>query len=269
MRKSLLTMAVLAAIAAPHLVFAEEAKAEEAKAPYTIAYNVGLYSQYMFRGLTQTGNGPAVQGGADWTHESGFYLGTWASNIKWLKAAQAYNTSGVEVDLYGGYRNTIPSTEIGYDIGLYQYLYTGNPVGSDGVTANTMEATIGLSYQWLSAKAWVIATKDGLGVQDAQGSYYLELNANYPILDTGIVAIAHVGRQEFEGSGAFALSTGCSSNSCLSYTDWKIGATKSWDNGVTVGGYYTDTNVNSALYTDLSGEQLGNGTFTAYVMKTF
>jgi uncharacterized protein (TIGR02001 family) len=263
MRKSLLTMAVLAAIAAPHLVFADEAKAEEAKAPYTIAYNVGLYSQYMFRGQTQTGNGPALQGGVDWTHESGFYLGTWASNIKWLKAGGYYNTSGVEVDLYGGYRNTIPSTEIGYDVGLYQYLYTGNPVGSDGVTANTTEATAGLTYKWFGAKVWVIASEDGLNTKDAQGSYYIDLNANYPIMETGITALFHIGRQEFEGN------TGGVSNNRYSYTDWKIGATKSWENGVTVGGYYTDTNANSAAWTDASGELLTNGTFTAYVMKTF
>ncbi len=51
----------------------------------TVAYNVGLYSQYIFRGLTQTDRGPAVQGGVDLTHSSGFYLGAWASNISWLR----------------------------------------------------------------------------------------------------------------------------------------------------------------------------------------
>ena len=52
---------------------------------HTITGNVGLYSQYIFRGLTQTDRDPALQGGFDYAHSSGFYAGTWASNISWLK----------------------------------------------------------------------------------------------------------------------------------------------------------------------------------------
>lgn len=88
MPKSLITTAVLGALAAPSFVFAADA------APgVTVAYNVGLYSQYIFRGLTQTDRGPAVQGGVDLTHSSGFYLGAWASNISWLRDTNnAYTT---------------------------------------------------------------------------------------------------------------------------------------------------------------------------------
>ena len=82
MRKSLITTAVLGALAVPSFVFAADA----APAPdLTVAYNIGLYSQYIFRGLTQTDRGPAVQGGVDLTHSSGFYLGAWATNISWLR----------------------------------------------------------------------------------------------------------------------------------------------------------------------------------------
>ena len=82
MRKSLITTAVLGALAAPSFVFAADA----APAPdLTVAYNVGLYSQYIFRGLTQTDRKPALQGGVDLTHSSGFYLGAWGSNISWLR----------------------------------------------------------------------------------------------------------------------------------------------------------------------------------------
>ena len=72
MRKSLITTAVLGALAAPSFLFAADAAPD-----LTVAYNVGLYSQYIFRGLTQTDRGPAVQGGVDLTHSSGFYLGDW------------------------------------------------------------------------------------------------------------------------------------------------------------------------------------------------
>jgi uncharacterized protein (TIGR02001 family) len=82
MRKSLITTAVLGALAAPSFVFAAEAAPAS---DLTVAYNVGLYSQYIFRGLTQTDRKPALQGGVDLTHSSGFYLGAWGSNISWLK----------------------------------------------------------------------------------------------------------------------------------------------------------------------------------------
>ena len=61
---------------------AAEAKPAE---PYTLTANVGIFSQYIFRGLTQTDAKPAFQGGFDFAHESGFYLGTWGSNISWLQ----------------------------------------------------------------------------------------------------------------------------------------------------------------------------------------
>lgn len=274
MRKSLLTMAVLAAIAAPHLVFAEEAKAEEAKPDFTVAYNIGLYSSYSFRGLEQTRDSAALQGGVDITHSSGFYIGAWGSNISWLTDAKQYSSAPLEIDLYGGYRNTIPNTEIGYDIGLLGYYYPGDRLVTDPVTgtstqgtsANTIEGKLGLSYSWLSGTAWYIFTKDGLGIKDSQGSYYLELNANIPvsipvpILDKGVTALVHIGRQEFEGnSGA---------NDALSYTDWRIGASKAFDSGVTVGGYFTDTNASSGLYT-VNGDYLGKGKTVLFVSKTF
>src|SRR6476469_8451621 len=55
--------------------------APEAKPDYTITGNFGIYSQYIFRGLTQTDQKPAFQGGFDYAHTNGFYLGTWGSNI--------------------------------------------------------------------------------------------------------------------------------------------------------------------------------------------
>src|SRR5262245_32365582 len=81
--------------------------------PHTVTGNIGLFSQYIFRGLTQTNGDPAIQGGLDYSHSSGFYLGTWATNISWLKenATQAngatlglYDNAKAEVDFYGGYK---------------------------------------------------------------------------------------------------------------------------------------------------------------------
>src|SRR5262245_37949565 len=76
---------------------------------HTLTGNVGLFSQYIFRGLTQTDRKPALQGGFDYSHSSGFYAGTWASNISWLRdVAPTYYSSGgsLEWDFYGGFKNT-------------------------------------------------------------------------------------------------------------------------------------------------------------------
>lgn len=262
MRKSLLSLAVLSALSIPTAVFAEEAAAPAAAAPapaYTISYNVGLYSQYVFRGLTQTDEKPALQAGVDFTHASGFYVGAWGSNISWLEDGGYYDNSSLELDVYGGFRNTIGSTGLGYDVGVLQYIYPGNKTALAAATADTTEVYGALSYQWLQAKVSYIVSDSGLGNANASGSYYAELNANYPIGATGITANAHVGRQKFDGNAL---------DSVYSYTDWKIGATKAFSNGVNVGAYYTDTNARDAGYI-YTGKNIGDGTFTAFVQKTF
>src|SRR5450830_659674 len=83
MRELLLASAVSAAFSMPLTVSAQTAPAAAPASPHTFTGNVGLVSQYVFRGLTQTNGGPAVQGGADYSHTSGFYAGTWLSNISW------------------------------------------------------------------------------------------------------------------------------------------------------------------------------------------
>ena len=260
MRKSLLSLAVLSALSIPTAVFAEEAAAPAAAAPaspHTVTYNVGLFSQYIFRGLTQTADKLALQGGVDYAHASGFYVGAWASNISWLEDAGAYNNSSLELDIYGGYANTIGATGVGYNVGVLQYIYPGDKLST--ITADTTEVYGALSYKWLQGKVSYIVSNDGLAFANATGSYYAELNANYPIGETGITVNAHAGRQKFDGA---ALSQ-------ASYTDWKIGATKAFSNGVNVGAYYTDTNASRLVWTDATNEYLGDSTFTAFVQKTF
>src|SRR5690242_19837831 len=61
---------------------------------HTLTGNIGFFSQYIFRGLTQTDRDPAAQGGFDYSHSSGFYLGTWASNISWLRDFGSYSSGG-------------------------------------------------------------------------------------------------------------------------------------------------------------------------------
>jgi uncharacterized protein (TIGR02001 family) len=253
MRNTVLLTAVLSALAISNLARAEDAPAEPTS-PHTFAYNVGLYSNYIFRGISQTNNELALQGGVDYSHSSGFYLGAWASNISWLTDAAAYKSSSMELDLYGGFASTIGDTGIGYNVGVLQYVYPGSTV-SGGTDADTTEVYGSLSYDWIAAKLSVVASSDVFGAKDGSGAWYAEINANYPIADTGITAIAHVGRQDF--NGAVGLTD---------YTDWKLGLSKAWDNGITLGGYYTDT---SEPFDVAGHDKLGDSEFTVFVSKTF
>ncbi|MEQ1603103.1 MAG: TorF family putative porin [Methylophilaceae bacterium] len=282
MRQSLLLAAVLGTFALPVTVLAADAApaeaaatpaapAAEAKSDHTFTYNIGLYSQYVFRGLTQTQENVAVQGGADYSHSSGFYAGTWASNVSWLGDTGNYDGASIEWDIYGGYRNTILDTGIGYDVGLLQYVYPGinrrNPAAIDPFTSEVYAA---LSYRWITGKVSVVANNNAFAIGNARGSWYAEGNANVPIddfgftKDTGVTLNFHVGHQEFEGSDASGVA-----NSKYSYTDWKLGATKSWSNGINVGFYYTDTDAIKANWQDLSGKFLGAEQFVGFIQKTF
>lgn len=78
--------------------------------------NIGVTSNYMWRGMTQTQDDPAIQGGLDYSHDSGVYVGTWASNSKFL------NDSGTELDLYAGYKKELKGG-MSYDVGVIKYAY--------------------------------------------------------------------------------------------------------------------------------------------------
>ena len=250
---------VASGFAAAQSTPASEPPKAEAKPPepdYTLTGNFGIYSQYIFRGLTQTDTKPAVQGGFDYANKNGLYIGTWLSNISWLSDSGACNHGcSLEWDVYGGWKYAF-NDDWGMDLGVYFYGYPGsyNP----GVTKpDTTEVYIAGSWKWISLK-YSYSVDHTFGVPN-QG-WYLDLTANYPLTEQWTL-VGHVGRQEFLGS-----QNGVS-NSVLNYTDWKLGATYSI-NGWSFGGYWTDTNTNGSVYT-IAGKNIGKSTGTAFVQKTF
>ena len=269
-----LKMALVAALALPSFhVLAEDAP--EAKSDYSVSYNIGLFSQYIFRGYTQTHGDPALQGGIDIEHSSGFYAGAWASNISWLRETEAYDSGGsLEIDLYAGYANEIGDTGISYDVGILQYLYPGD-VSPGAARANTTEVHAGLGYGWFDAKVHVVTSDDAwtwgqtrLYPDSARGSTYYDLNADIPIgellkhkwLD-GVSGIVHYGYQHFAGAD----------NNNSSYGDWKVGFNKSFaSNGIDVGYYYTGTDTrNDSWFTYYDGKIYSDPAHTFYMTKSF
>jgi uncharacterized protein (TIGR02001 family) len=236
---------------------------------HTFTGNVGLFSEYIFRGISQTGGKPAVQGGFDYAHASGFYAGTWASNISWLEDFGAYNRSSLEWDFYGGYKNTFPGSEDwNYDVGLLYYYYPGKK-NENVSSANTLEVYGAVGWKWVSLKTSYTLSDNYFGTrptgEKSQGTWYWDLSATYPFADTGWAVVGHVGGLHLRnnGSGDFDAN----------YTDWKLGASYTVPDGLVkgleVGAYYTDNNAKEPFYTDLTGYDTAKARGVVYVKKTF
>src|SRR5689334_16407536 len=118
------TFAVACAFVAGSALAQAPAPAPPPTPENALTANVGIFSEYIFRGISQTAGKPAVQGGFDYAHSSGFYLGTWGSNISWLEDFGLYTRSSLEWDFYGGYKSNFPgSDDWNYDVGTLYYYY--------------------------------------------------------------------------------------------------------------------------------------------------
>ena len=246
------------------------ASAADAPSPHTYTGNVGFYSQYIFRGLTQTDTKPALQGGFDYGHESGCYLGTWGSNISWLRDFGYYSGgASLEWDFYGGYKGTIGKSDLSYDVGLLYYWYPGT-VAAPNIKADTLELYGALSWKWLTGKLSYSLDDKTFGVNNSKGTYYLDITATYPIPNSKLTVIGHYGIQEFDGTTA-----GVSNDSFASYKDWKVGVNFSLPKDYTVGVFYTDTDMSAtqkAFYTTTAAAGsrfVGKEAFTVFLQKTF
>jgi len=247
--------------------------------PYTITGNLGLYSQYVFRGLTQTNEKAALQGGFDYAHSSGFYAGVWGSNISWISDGYAPGSSyALELDTYLGFKNAIDKTDFSYDVGFLRYNYPGSKplagfaLGTDKADTNELYGALG--WKWITAK-YSYSLGDTFGVKDARGSDYLDLSAAVPLGDSGFTLGLHVGKQRYKGTNApLWAGSGCANNGCLDYTDYKVGLTKDLA-GFTWGLAFTSTNAKAlsptgvAIYQNIFGKNVGRSEAILSVAKTF
>jgi uncharacterized protein (TIGR02001 family) len=278
-KKGLLGMAALAMTAISGAAWADDAPAAAAPAapasPHTFAGNIGWFSQYIFRGLTQTDEKPAVQGGFDYSYNFGpatGYLGTWGSNISWLVDSAQYSSSGLENDWYGGVRGNFGATDFNYDVGFLYYYYPGT-VLPGGQRGDTDEIYGLVGWKWLTAKLSYSIGDSIFAVRDSRGTYYLDISANYPVGDSGVTLVAHYGDQKYKGTDPRTAASG-SNDSLFSYADWKVGANYDASKltavlaNVTVGAFYSDTNAKASGYTNLEGKNIGKSQVVLFVQKT-
>ena len=146
--------------------------------------NIGAASNYIWRGVSQTGDQSAISGGLDYSNESGFYLGTWTSNVSWTPV------DGYELDVYAGYGGEAGT--VSYDLGYIAYLY---PVGDHESDFSEVYAnlgmgglTLGLSYQ---VDAEASGATDPMYISAA---YDVELSEDYGLSLYG-------GDYDFDGAG--------------------------------------------------------------------
>lgn len=257
--KKLIAAAGFAALVAavPSVGMAQDKK--EAS-PHTFTGNLNLVSEYRYRGISQTNNKPAVQGGFDYSHASGVYVGTWASNVSWLSDGGGGTVSNsLEWDIYGGYKGAVG--DFGYDVGLLYYYYPGKyPAGFN--SPDTLEAYIAGTYKTVTLK-YSHSLTDLFGFIDSKGSGYLDLSATYD-LGNGFGLVGHYGYQ-------MVPSTNGRSRSDCSYGDWKIGVTTEVV-GMTVGLSYIGTDAKGdagQCYRNAFNRDLGKGNVVLSVGKTF
>ena len=111
-----------------------------------LSANAGIFSNYIWRGVTQTGDEAAGQGGIDWGNDSGLYAGTWVSTLG--------GGNGYEMDLYAGFSGEAGS--FGYDLGVITYQYPVSPEinFTEAYVSGTMSiVTIGVNYTVDAASA--------------------------------------------------------------------------------------------------------------------
>lgn len=222
--------------------------AADPPAPAT-TFNVGVASDYRYRGISQSRLQPALQGGADYSNPNGLYLGTWASTISWIKDAGTMNkvdagSTGFEWDFYGGYKGEI-AKDFSYDVGGLYYLYAGNNYAKvpGGVNANTFELYGALTYGQFTAK-YSHGLTNLFGNANSKGSGYLDLSANFD-LGTGLSLTPHFGRQTV------------SHLRMASYSDYSLTLGKDFGNGVSVSAALAGTDADKGFYVTPAGKFTG------------
>lgn len=189
MKKTLLAV-TMAALALP-------VASQAAESGLGITGNFGFTSNYKYRGISQSADKVAAQGGFDVSHGSGLYLGTWTSNVAdWAN----FNGNGQEIDVYGGFKTELAG--VGFDVGALQYYYPGSAINTPAGAIkkpDTLEYYVGLSYGPIAYK--FSQTSDlFFGAPGSKNSTYQNINAKFPLSEK-VSLSASYGEQKVKGTG--------------------------------------------------------------------
>jgi len=232
-------------LAASALISAPAMAWESADGQHSTSASVAMSSDYMWRGYSQTDNEPAISGSFDYGHASGFYAGTWASNVDF-----GDNTSQ-EIDIYAGFSSEFGDSGVSYDIGLLRYIYPDENYGW-----NEFYASFGYSYFSVG-----IAHSGSVYDSGEDGTYY-SLGFDYD-LPMGVALSAGVGFYDYDEETE--LDDGSTVDSA---TDYRIGLSTElvgfgWDLTYTA----TDSDGDD-IYNDFGKDTSTDGRFIFTVSKS-
>ena len=241
--------------------------------PVKVSGSVGLVSDYRFRGVSQSDEGLAVQGGITIAHESGLYIGTWGSN---LSGWGTFGGQNMELDLIAGYKFPV-GTGGTLDVGATWYMYPRGFDNTDFIepyvklsgTLGPASLTAGVAYapKQEALGAWFSnGTLAAAGVYDNPGdkndNLYIWGDVSSAVPNTGLTVKGHIGYSNGnEGLGPFATSVAPTGE----YVDWLLGADYVIPGTpLTLGVAYVDTDISDRdaayLQPSFSKGQDGTGT---------
>jgi uncharacterized protein (TIGR02001 family) len=229
-----------------------------ASAQAQVTGNLGLTSDYRFRGISQSQNAPAVQGGIDYAHSSGFYVGNWNSSV----SSQMYTQgSGVESDLYAGWKKDIYKG-LTLDVGSYNYFYPRAKVAGTGSNFDTYEGFVGLGYGPVAVKYNRTIGNGYFGTANAQGTQYYQADIAYPLTALGLSKASFL---------AHAGHTNVANSNTLDYSDYNVGLGYDLSGWNIAAKYYTNTSLSSTAKTadTINGQKLYKNAAVVSVTKGF
>lgn len=222
MRPSILGLALMATT-----VFAAPAHAMEPGGGFSVSGNAALVTDYRFRGVSLSDGDIVIQGGIDLEHDSGFYVGTWASSIE-----DSSVFGHTELDIYAGWSGAI-SSGLTFDVGVLAYLYPNGNVGNAdyiepyaalAYSVGPAEITIGVAYA---------PNQDALGDDD---NLYVYTGLGIGVPGTPLTVSGHLGYT----AGSLSVDND------EDYIDWSLGVEATFGM-LSIGVAYVDTGVNTRL----------------------
>ena len=217
MKKLLLLSVAIVAISAPSF-------AAEDSIPGEFSTTIGFVSEYSFRGIAQSNEGPAVQGSVDWSHDNGFYAGVWGSNVEFTDAS-------LETDIYAGYSGEYEGFT--YDIGGIYYAYPG---ADSNLDYDFAEGALALGYDFdVAAVSAAVNYSPDYFANSGDATYLAGfVDVPLPFLPFETSLNASVGHQWIDDNAKFGVED---------YMDWGLGLSTNVE-GFDIGLRYIDTDLN-------------------------
>ena len=207
--------------------------------PGSFSANVALTSEYYFRGISQTDDAPAIQGGFDYeiavAKPVSLYAGVWGSNVDFNEAGSVDGAT-IEIDWYGGLKGTVGQTGLSWDVGFIYYHYPGADSSLD-YDFWEVQGAVGYDFGVAAVTASLNYSPENFG--DSGDAYYYKLAVDVPVPGVdGLALSGYVAKQDIEKNAVFGTED---------YVEWNIGMTYNVAGWFDAAINYSDTDVSPGV----------------------